>query len=299
MKFLLPLLALASAEITMLSTKYQTNRAEDLFMPMYYKAKLCETSIWQNFDAVTVSLIIPENPECQNKNLGCVYVEAFNNTNYQGAPIATNYFAGTSSVNAYAKFVIKYDPSIRDKQDFIYFRMWLWQSSQMTSMLRLEPSNDAPTKGQYIDGFFPPFDSNKKIERFDQYTHLDGHSSVKNGDKKLYGINFCVENENGRGIGLSVIAMNEFAGFNTYVCDETTVSDEDRCAPGGKSVITCGNKWDPDAECMDNRDQPFNNIDIPHGFSDQLLVAAVIGMGGDPTMENSFNLYAKLTQADE
>merc|ERR1712167_128597 len=137
-------------------------------------------------------------------------------------------------------------------------------------------------------------DNGDKIETFDQYTRLDDDGQVANGKAAYFGINFCVEDEHNRGVGIGVIAQDEWSAFNTMVCGEDSKDHVDKmCIPGGNGVLDCGGDGNDDDACIDDRDQPFNNIDIPAGpDAKRLLIVGVIGAGGG-TNGNTFNLYAK------
>merc|ERR1719445_649832 len=95
--------------VTELTTRYQTPNADQLHLaPKYFKAKLCETSIWQEFSALTVSVIIPENPECSNGLIGCVFVEAYNNSAFAGNALAVNYYRTRGGFEFTTQFNMKY-----------------------------------------------------------------------------------------------------------------------------------------------------------------------------------------------
>jgi len=298
-----------SPNITELATRYQSPKATQLGTPSYFKAKLCDHSIWSVYKTVTVSMIIPENPECKDELLGCIYVEAFNNSQFSGKPFAVNYyFDGNVGFKANFKFTFKYDHTkVVDSNDYVYFRALNFQGDGgLTAELRLEPTSDPISRGAYDYRIFQdyPF-SNGKIQKFDQYTRLDDDGHVANGEAAYYGINFCVEDDHNRGIGIGVIAIDEWSAFNTYVCSEDAASNPySYCRPGGRSILVCGKDGNDDP-CIDNRDQPFNNIDVPPGNAKQLLIVNVVGRGGgarnknDGKVYNHFNLYAKLAEADE
>lgn len=286
-----------SNNATELPTYYQSQRIEQLDSPHYFRAKLCTSyAVWGVYKSITVTVIVPGNPECNNLNDGCIFVELFNNGNYTNTPIATNYLVNNWVKEASTMFTIKYDAAkLVDSANYIYFRAWSGQNAALIASIRLEPSNQAPTQYHYDPSFFPKPNGKVVSQSLAQYTRLTTHQTIKDGERCLLALNFCVEDyENAPGIGIGVIAEDEYSTFNSYVCWNGAGGGPKGCYADGEAV-TCTQEH----SCFDESSQPFNNVNFPGTLNGKTktngnLLVAVVGQGGWPDLHNTFNFYAKL-----
>lgn len=251
---------------------------------------------WDQFQSVTVDLIIPENPDCTTfVGKGCVLAEVFDKDPIKDPtvePISVSYFRDPhTGITGMPRMV--FDRSKLAKNSYLWVRAFNPQGSpDLTAELRISGSQMKETKGQYEAGIFPNAKANTEVYEFEQFTRLNSiQGTVKNGESTFLGIQFCLDQQNpAKEMSISVMATDEYSAFDTYVCTDLTRTYNDACKPLG-SALLCNTE----GECYDNGGRPYNRIDVTDTAVKRTnghLVLRVVGLGGNKDLNNKYTLYA-------